>query len=381
MSIKLYTRNTNGSVNVWWATIEGNSYTTSYGKLDGKIQTKKPIYASPKNVGKANETSAERQAEIEVEALYVKQLKSNYFENIEDVDKGFLEPQLAKPGKKYIDKVKWEDGQIVDHKLNGFACIITKDGAFTRTNERYHSIPHILKELAPFFENNPTAYLQGELYNAAHVNELNRIAELIAVTRQPKDITPELLTESESVVQYHLYDGYNFAGITADTLGKERREALMWWLNRCNFKYCLPVVWIYVHSKAQMTAFVENYIAQGGEGGIVRNPLAKYQHKRTKDLLKVKKTEDAEFKVIEVCEGEGDWVGCAKFVWCELPNGLKDDKFKSNIDGSQEHLREVFNNREKYVGRLITVRYQELSPYRTPLTPYTNMVIRENIEG
>ena len=93
-------------------------------------------------------------------------------------------------------------------------------------------------------------------------------------------------------------------------------------------------------------------------------------------LLKFKKSESDEFKVIGFEEGEADWAGAAKAVWCELPNGLKDNKFKSNLRGSLGELKEVWNNQSKYIGQMITVDYQELSPFNTPLIPYSSLLIR-----
>jgi len=383
----LYTRNSNGSVNQWQAILNGDSYIIRHGQVGGKLQDSLPQFGLPKNLGKANETSGAAQARKEVEALYKKQRKSNYFDSIDDIDGGFLAPQLAKPNADYIDDVKWADGQVIDDKLNGFACIITAKGAFTRTNEEYHSIPHILEALEPFFQENPDAYIQGELFNPVYVNELNKIAELIAVTRKPKDITPELLAESKRIVQFFIYDGYGFimpevGKFCYQTTPLLERRALIDLLLNVLDSYCLKkVYWERAFAKAEMEQRANQYISEGGEGVIIKNPHAPYQHKRTKDLLKWKKEEDAEFTVIEIEEGTGNWQGCAKKVWCELPDGVKAKKFKSNIEGSQAHLREVWKNRDNWVNKKITVRYQELSPYNVPLIPYTDMVVRKDIEG
>lgn len=377
---KLYSRNSNGSVQVWWVEIVKNTFRQHYGKVDGKIVTKEWTYAEVKNSGKSNETTPEEQAVIEVDALYEKQKKKNYFENIDDIDSGFLEPQLAKPCKDYIDDVDWKSGQIVDHKLNGIACIVTKKNgkvrAFSRKNEEFFAIPHIIKALEPFFNKNPNAYLQGELFNPEYVTQLNKIAELVAVTRKEKDITPEILKESEKMVQYHIYDGYGFGPSTVDSNGECRRLELVEAFNYypspifiINFMWC--------DSFDKMKKFADKYIAKGGEGVIIRNPKAPYQHKRTKDLLKYKKSESEEFEVISFEEGTADWAGCAKAVWCKLPNGKKEKQFKSNIRGTQVELREVLKNQKKYIGKMITVDFQEYSPYGCPLIPYTSLLVRD----
>lgn len=374
---KLYSRDSKGKIRVWSVELNGNAYRQHYGVNEGKIVVTGWSYSEVKNGGKSNETTPEEQAKLECDALVVKQLKSNYFESIDDVDKGFLEPQLAKPCKEYIDKVKWEDGQIVDHKLNGIACIITKRGAVSRKNEQFFAIPHILEELEPFFAENPDAYLQGELFNPEYVTQLNKIAELVAVTRKEKDITPELLAESKRMVQYHIYDGYGFAGLTADDIGEVRRSELVVYFNHKFPNYIRIINFMWANSFDQMKRFADRYIINGGEGVIIRNPKAKYQHKRTKDLLKYKKSESEEFKVLYFEEGEANWAGCAKAVWCELPNGVRDRKFKSNLRGSQEELREVLKNPEKYIGKMITVDFQEYSPYGVPLIPYSSLLIRD----
>ena len=383
---KLYSRDSKGKIRVWWLELENNAYRQHYGVNDGKIVTTGWSYAEIKNGGKTNETTPAEQAKLECDALVVKQLKSNYFENVDDVDKGFLEPQLAKPCKDYIAKVDWSEGQIVDQKLNGIACIITKKNgkvrAVSRKNEEFFAIPHILEDLEGFFKVNPDAYLHGELFNPEYVNELNKIAELVAVTRKEKDITPELLAESKRMVQYHIYDAYGFSSkglsVNVNSTGGDRRNALICEFFRSpKYNFIKSIEYQTCYSFAEMEIYYKQYVAAGGEGVIIRNPKAPYQHKRTKDLLKYKKSESEEFEVISIEEGEANWAGCAKFVWLKLPKGLKDKKFKSNVKGSQEHLREVLKNKDKYVGKMVTVEFQEYSPYNTPLIPYTDLLVRD----
>jgi len=110
---------------------------------------------------------------------------------------------------------------------------------------------------------------------------------------------------------------------------------------------------------------------------VIKDVTAPYEFDvRSNFCVKYKKTETAEFKIISIEEGNGNWKGCAKYVWCELPNGLKKKIFKSNVKGKQAHLRDIFNRRDEYVGEMITVEFQEYSPYNVPLIPYTDLLIR-----
>jgi len=258
-------------------------------------------------------------------------------------------------------------------------CLLAtkNNGVTSRKNETFYAIPHIKEEIDQIIEEFPNAFLHGELFNPEYVTQLNKLAEIVAVTRKEKDLTPELLAESKRMALLYLYDGYGFAGIAQDDSNLDRRNMLVAFIKSRNFKYIKCVSWKRVYSFDEMVAYFDEYVSRGGEGVIIRNPKAPYVHKRTKDLLKYKKSESDEFKVISIEEGSADWAGCAKFVWCELPNGLKDKKFKSNIKGSQEELREIFKNKDKWVGKMITVEFQEYSPYNCPLIPYTDMLVRD----
>ncbi len=381
----LFSRATGGQVQQWQVFVDGDSFYTIAGQVGGALTQSAPTICEGKNIGKANETSPEKQAEIEARAKFDKKLRSNYFENVSDIDSGFLEPQLAKPCKDFIDDVKWEDGIIVDDKLNGFACLITKTGAFTRANKQYHSIPHVLEEFQSLIGSNPGIYIQGELFNPIYVTELNKISELISVIREPKDITPELLIESRRIVQFHWYDFYGANGITKETPQIERRQALDDIIKSNGFSYIKPVRYDICYSFKSAKEKADEYIARGGEGKIFKVKDAPYQHKRTKNWLKWKKSESAEFTVVDdenpFVEGKGNSQGCAEAVWCELPNGVRAKRFKVNIKGPKDRLREFYKNPNKFRAKQITVDFQEYSPYGVPLIPYTDMVIRKEIEG
>lgn len=67
-----------GKVQVWLAYADGAEVVTEYGEKGGKIQ-RKSFTAEAKNVGRSNETSPEEQAQKEVDALYVAQVKNKHY--------------------------------------------------------------------------------------------------------------------------------------------------------------------------------------------------------------------------------------------------------------------------------------------------------------
>jgi len=370
----LYCRDSKEKVRTWFVRQEGPSYRITSGLLEGKQVTTDPTVCKGKNVGKANETSPIEQATKEIEALYRKQIEQNYFEDISEIDNYWLEPQLAKVYKDYPDYLDFSKGVIIDHKLNGVCCLATAKGCFTRKNKQFFTIPHIEQALKPIFEAFPHAYLHGELFNPDLVRNLGDLVEIVSVTRKLKDVTPELLEKSRKIVQFHLYDGYNFASVKQDSTTYGRKNGLTQLVKDLNSPYIKITPWCVSASMEEAEDIYRKYVKIGGEGIILRKFGAPYQHKRTKDLLKYKKQETEEFEVVELEEGDGNWKGKAKAAVCKLPNGTT---FKTNLEGDQAKQAKAWKNRNSYRGKMITVRFQEYSPDGVPLIPYSDLTVRD----
>jgi len=369
----LYKKSVKGAIQSWKIMVEGGAFYTESGQLDGKITLSKPTYTEAKNIGKANETTAEEQAIVEAEAKWNKKLKEGYVENIEDINnKTFIKPILAYPISKRPDSCPIEYPVICQIKKNGTRCVITKDGAFSRKGEQYFNIKHIIKSLEGFFEKNPNVVLDGELEDPTDQKNLNRLIKLVAVTRKEKDLTDELISDSENIVRFCLYDGYV---VGKESMGYvDRFEEICNKLSEFDNKYINIINMIYVDNVEGVYEYAKTLIDQGFEGAILRIPNMPYVHKRSMDLLKIKRGEDAEFEIVDILEGKGDWAGCAKKIVCKLDENRT---FISNVRGTMDFLREVIIDKQKYIGKFITVGFQDYSEYGVPLIPYTNLVYRD----
>lgn len=74
-----------------------------------------------------------------------------------------------------------------------------------------------------------------------------------------------------------------------------------------------------VDSQSALDAFEASVLAAGGEGVMLRNPRASYEHKRSKSLLKLKRFSDAEAIVVDHEPGKGrlaGTVGALVVAWC-----------------------------------------------------------------
>lgn len=360
----LFSKDTLGNIRVWSMEQNGDKYRTISGQRDGEKVTSEWSHAEAKNVGRSNATTAIEQATAEIEAKYKKQLKTGYHNNIKDVDVvTYVEPMLAQTLHKLSKQPNFAKEQWgMQCKFNGNRCVATKDGLFTRKGEKYSSVPHIENALKSFFEAYPTAVLDGELFNNDLRQQLNEISKLI---RKTKNIDASDLAASEKLVKFYIYDGYNFEG-KSDVLDEEisyseRKN----WIDKVvipRSKYFVEVDTNIVKSNDHMNELFQSLLADQQEGGILRKMDAPYEHKRSKNLVKVKAEDDDEATILDITDGDGNWKGAATNVTLKWKNKTFDAVFK----GSYETRQVILKNKTNWVGKTVTFLYMGLTGLGTP---------------
>jgi len=355
----LYSRDSLGNIRIWKMEQNDSKYRTISGLIDGEQVTSEWTIAEGKNAGKKNETSDKEQATKEIEAKYKKQRKTGYFDDINNVDDmGYIEPMLAKLYKDYSDKIDFSKGEyILQCKFNGMRCVATKSGLFTRKGEKYLSCPHIEKSLNSFFEKYPDAVLDGELFNNDLRQQLNEISKLI---RRTVNISQNDLERSEKLVRYYVYDGYDF-GISKDCCYKERKK----WIDTNivnSYKYIMPVKDFNINSESDLDKHYSSFIDDGHEGVMLRYVNMGYEHKRSKNLLKVKPEDSEEAIIVDIKEGTGNWSGTGKTITLDWNGKVFDASFK----GSYEEAVEFLRNRKKWLGQNVEFLYNGLTGKGTP---------------
>lgn len=373
---QLYSRTSTGAIQTWRIEVFKNEYRTITGQLDGKQVISEWTVCSGKNIGRSNETSAEEQAVKDAKSIWDKKKKSKgYWEDIKMVDGStFVEPMLAKKFVDRLSKVKYP--VMVDRKYNGMRDIIIASGQYTRNGEEIHSAPHIHEALnnKDIFSTYPEIVIDGELYNHEYRYSLN---EFISLVRKTKNITAEDISKSEQLVKYYVYDGYNFIDsvgrqITQDTPCSIRRVALKELLQ--NVPYIRVVDFMWADSEADVWKIYEEYVADGYEGAMVRAD-AKYENKRSNNLLKLKPVDSDEGVILDVNEGSGNWSGIAKTV--ELNWGGK--RFKASFKGSQDEGRKFLKNKYIWLGKTVTFTYNGLTGLGIP--NYAQLDINNCLRG
>lgn len=363
----LYKKTKTGALQQWTIAVEFRlvpTIVTKFGQVGGAIQVAEDEIAQGKNTGRANATTAEDQAVKEAKARWEKQVKDGYVEDKVKAEAGEEErsgvrPMLAHPFEKHAAKVKYPC--YVQPKLDGIRCIaVIEDGLCSlqsRNLEPITGVPHIVEELSQLFPKGRIV-LDGELFNPHIPFEV-----ITSVVRKQKSIHPD-----HTLVQYHVYDTV-YDGTFEERFMKSN------FMNR-KFSAVLPFVrrvdTDVAHSETDITNIFKLYRSAGFEGAMVRNRDGKYVGTRSYDLLKVKEFEDGEFEIVGVKKGRGKLAQMGIFV-CRT----KDDKeFDVKMTGSLESLKDYLDNPNNYIGKMVTVKYQNLTDEGIPRFP-VGMAIRD----
>lgn len=356
----LFKRDSTGKIRTWYSETGTDGvnwgWRTNSGIHDGKIVTSDWKIVDQKNVGKANETSLEQQADAEAHAELVKKRDRGYFDQISDIDKfDKIKPMLASKYEDHkFDYVK--NYYFSQPKLDGIRCVARANGLYTRAGKQIVAAPHIEKQLSALFSKYPNLVLDGELYNHDLKDDFNKITSLVRKAK-PK---PEDLVETASLVQYHVYDVIRMPDANQPSFSDRIN-----WIIQQGFKGSVQVV----NTKAIIDSqsvddLYGGYLQAGYEGQMLRVDALYQENKRSKTLIKRKEFLSDEFKVVSVEEGKGNWSGYIKRFVLEMPDGTQ---FGSGVRGNQDVLKALFKNNEK--PSWATCRYFTPTPDGIPRFP------------
>jgi DNA ligase 1 len=356
----LFKRDTTGSIRQWYAEAGTNGsecgWRTIAGLQEGKKVTSEWKIVEEKNVGRSNSTTKSEQASFEMYAEVQKKKNEGYFESLSAIDTfNKFQPMLASKHEdaKYDFK---KNVYYAQPKLDGIRCIARIDGLWTRAGKEIVAVPHIREELSVFFQKHPNAILDGELYNHDLKDNFNKITSLVRKTK-PSDVD---IKETAELVEYHVYD----IGIMPD--GDRKKFSDRWqFLTDQGFPLhkVKTVRTQQVNSLEEIDDIYGVYLAEGYEGQMIRVD-GSYENKRSKLLIKRKEFLDAEFKVIRIEEGVGNWAGYIKRFVLELPDGRE---FASNVRGTQKILKDLLES--NVTPNWATCRYFTPTPDGIPRFP------------
>lgn len=340
---KLFKYTSLGQIQSWQIFTSGNLYWTEEGI--NNLTKSAPTECTGKNIGKKNETTDQEQAVIEAVAKYHKKINSGYNEVLTK-EKKFFEPMLAFELKQY-EKLLFTVPTFVQPKLDGVRCILDQGELVTRAGKPIVSCPHLAKDYY---------LLDGELYADKLKNDFNKIISLVRKTKPTK----EDLEESKQTIQYWVYD-YPYYNMLVFS---ERYKMLQSLFNM--FPNTFKLVPMYpVTSREELEQYHIKFLEEGYEGTMIRMDLGAYENKRSKQLLKYKNFQDAEFLILDVTPGLGNRSDCAGRLVCQIG----DKTFGCSMTGTVEFMKEVLDNKDQIIGKYATVKYFEMTPDGIPRFP------------
>ena len=362
----LYAYDNKGKVRMWAVTVNSDTYTCWHGLLDGKWQSK-TTKVKGKNIGRANETSPETQAEQE--ALSEWKSKRDLEDYNTDVTQSGLQlrPMLALDYLNAGHRVDW-DNWYAQPKLDGLRLVIGNsikrdkylpaDMKLASRKGIQYKLQHLIEDADKLLQyanalcDNKCLALDGEAYKPGlPLQVINSYAKAYKAG----------LTES---LEYHVFDL-----IIQDMPFEERYKILVKAFEKLKTDSKLTLVPAGVcSSEQQMKQQHGTWVEQGYEGIMLRKGSGNYSiNQRSVNLFKYKTFFDDEF--------------CIKEVW-EDSNG--NAMFKLTIPAGKElnHAGGVFQTKqatefdctprctheerkqmltEDLVGKWITVKYQDIT--------------------
>lgn len=305
--------------------------------IDGGQLIEETTVCTSKNVGRANATSPEQQAETEGLALWTKKLdRDGYKQDLADETK-FIAPMLARDYSKLAHQVP-DQLLFMSPKLDGARCIWNpvRKVLTSRKGIVYH-VPDVQLALQEVDET-----LDGELY--LHGYPLN---EIISGIKKWNWMTPRL--------EYHVFD---LVDSTPFDIRDSNLKFIIRQINNVRIKHVEQVV----RDKSHIQELHNMYVQQGYEGLMIRVPEHPYEvGERSKSLYKFKEFKDAEFPIIGV---EPDKDGGAILV-CHNHGA----EFRVRCRGTDEYRAHLLDTKDKLIGKYVSVRYQGITPFGVPQFP------------
>jgi len=412
---------------LWKIWVEEDVIYKMSGLEDGKLITHTRQHTS-KNIGKINETTPFEQAVRVAQREWVKQIDKNYKPDSKDLNgvvmyQNVLKEKRENGGHNINATVKmkgsqpkksvsiqspfikeeietvipmkatvWDvstphnlinvkpnvlkhfnlnDGFYLQPKYDGWRCLVnyTSSGVIltTNTKKQYPWFENLRKQLQLFYNVNPKLKeymaIDGELYthhmtdNSREIDDSTRFSMIQSICA----ITNKSPHHLENQINYYIFDLVHPLYLQSKRVIDMKELKIP---KECpNIKISETV---FVNSLSEISTYYNSVIQQGYEGIIVRAYDLKYvPNHRSLKMRKIKTMQDSEYLItgVEVSPG----VSKENFVWvCETEDGKK---FKAKPMGCKEDKLKWYANRENYIKKYLTVKFQEYTDDGIPRFP------------
>lgn len=265
--------------------------------------------------------------------------------------------QLAKKYWEEMDKVEGKDF-CISTKLDGGRLVgIKEDGNisfFTRQGQPMEGLNDIAEELKDFLPDNYV--LDGELLLENKDN------------LPSKDLYRETMKESrkDGIKKNLIFNAFDILPLDEFKKGKSKdkcfkRKEFLHSLFTKEYKWIKEVESLYIGNDISKIEELLNKAIERDEEGVMVNLDLPYECKRTSNILKVKKFNEADVRVVDIYEGTGRNIG--KLGGITIQFSYEGETYECNLGSgfSDEERLLYFNNPDLLIGKIVTIGYFEIS--------------------
>lgn len=280
---------------------------------------------------------------------------------------------------KCLKHFDFDEGVYAQTKLDGVRSVVrlqastNEDGEWvvvltTRKGKQIPWLKHLREEVLKFLEGYEGVVLDVEIYvhvlydaNGEEVptdGKFNVIAGAVSLKRSDPH-------ELEGQLELHVFDI-----VDEEKTQDERFELLKEMFEREGIEDECPHIKMVetrvIYFPEEIISLCDEFAQDDYEGVVVRARDLMYKQKsKSLKMRKYKEFLDAEFEIANIDHDEG--VGREHFTWiCYTEDG---ETFNAKPRGTREMKYDWYDNYQEYIGKMLTVRYQQPSEDGIPRFP------------
>jgi hypothetical protein len=384
----LYYKNVSGKLRFWKIEVDSNDdghgiITIRYGEVGTKNpRAKITIVKEGKNIGRSNETTPYEQALKTASERFIKKSNEAYLDIKDipdprkaDVIRPMLVTKYTNTSRKRGKKIKMSFPCYIQKKRDGVRCLTTlrdnKIFLYSRHGKTYINCPHIVEELKLCYarvKNDTHLHLDGELYSHGMALQTLRGIAMRSVNLDTEENTRERLQ-----IEFHIFDCLytNYLKLNY----KWRLGHITKFLKKGNkdtYKYLKLVDTDIVKSEDEMIMKTKEYVRNGYEGTILRDPNGVYElgssttGGRSYSVQKYKLENEERALILGIDESPNHGKYGYVFV-CRTEKTYK--TFRMTGIGTEEYKKEVLASKDQYRGCYIRYKYTNMTKQEIPSVP------------
>ena len=255
------------------------------------------------------------------------------------------------------DKLKLKNGEkfFLSQKLNGIRCSYKDGKLMSRQGKEFVGLNHILKDIDDL--NLENYFIDGELIrnNIDNIDDNENFRLTASIVNSDAVEKPEI-----QLVIFDMFPVETIAGDKSTEKYSVRKQRMLDMKKIFDQKHITSmdvVEMLYEGTDdSEIMKWLEYAESQGWEGCML-NKNTPYEFKRTTNLIKIKKFHSCDLVITGYVEGQGKYEG----VLGSLVVDYKGNRLEIGSGFSDAERKEFWQNREDMIGRVMQIKYKDVS--------------------